>query len=86
MNKTIAKIPSILLAILLVSCTPDSTGSDTNSDSSDDGSLDTSSIDDGFLKNVDDEISVENAQEHIEYLAGNEIGGRASGSADNQKA
>ncbi len=86
MKKSIAKITSILLAILLVSCTPDSTGSDTNSDSSDDGSLDTSSVDDGFLKNVDDEISVENAQEHIEYLAGNEIGGRASGSADNQKA
>ncbi len=94
MKKSIAKITSVILAIFLVSCAPRTTESNTEPDSSNDSSSnssiesgsDTSSGDDVFLTDVDDKISIENAQEHIAYLAGSEVGGRASGSADNQKA
>lgn len=48
---------------------------------------DTSIIDDdGFIKNIDGQLDKELIEEHLTYLSGEEIGGRASGSATNLEA
>ncbi len=68
---------TLVAGSLLMACTPTDTSSSSTTSSEEKSNL---------LQNVDDLISSDNAQAHIEYLAGPEIGGRASGSADNQLA
>ncbi|MFA5442834.1 MAG: M20/M25/M40 family metallo-hydrolase [Bacilli bacterium] len=75
MNKPLLKITSLAIALALVSCTPSTTETDTSSISENDSS--------SPIQDVSELISSENAQEHIQYLSGTEIGGRASGSTDN---
>lgn len=70
-------ILGIVGVVSLIACTP------VNSDSISSASTSTSDNPNEPLKNVDDLISKDNAKEHLSYLAGSEIGGRASGSADN---
>ncbi|HOR20900.1 MAG TPA: hypothetical protein PLH17_03670, partial [Bacilli bacterium] len=86
MYKSLAKLSTLVLALLLVACAPGGTGSDTDNDTSGTTDSESSNGDDNLLTNVDGLISAENAQEHIAYLAGTEVGGRASGSLDNQLA
>ena len=74
MYKSLAKLSTLILAFFLVACTPGTTDSESLNEET------------NLLANVDDLISIENAQEHIAYLAGAEVGGRASGSLDNQLA
>lgn len=76
------RILFVVSGLLLVACTPQ--GSDSNNNSSSGDSISSSSVDEnGPLQNVTSLISTDNAREHLEYLAGSEIGGRASGSSDN---
>ena len=86
MYKSLAKLSTLVLALLLVACTPGGTESDTDTDASGTTDSESSNEEDNLLANVDDLISIENAQDHITYLAGTEVGGRASGSLDNQLA
>lgn len=73
-------ILGIVGIVSLIACTP----ADSDSSFSDDDSISNTSDDpNGPLKNVDALISKDNVKEHLSYLAGSEIGGRASGSADN---
>ncbi|NCA97520.1 MAG: hypothetical protein EOM77_05055, partial [Bacteroidia bacterium] len=86
MNKSLAKLSTLILAFFLVACTPGGTESDTDTDASGTTDSESSNEEANLLANVDDLISIENAQDHITYLAGTEVGGRASGSLDNQLA
>ncbi|NMV81966.1 MAG: M28 family peptidase [Erysipelotrichia bacterium] len=84
MKKFNLLILGIVGVVSLIACTPINTDSSISGDDSISDNSDSSSEDpNGPLKNVDDLISRSNAQEHLSYLAGSEIGGRASGSADN---
>ncbi|NCA96819.1 MAG: M28 family peptidase [Bacteroidia bacterium] len=69
-------ILAIVSGFLLVACAPRT--SDSSSDES------STSVDENSpLQDINNLISIDNVTQHLEYLAGPEIGGRASGSADN---
>lgn len=67
--------------------TDDTSGSDdTSPTDGTSGSDDTSPDDDELLKNIDGLLDKDSIEDHLTYLAGPEIGGRASGSATNLDA
>lgn len=85
MKHTNLKIIATVAGLLLVACTPIDSSSSNSSSTSDEANS-SSNNEANLLQNVSDLISVDLAEDHIEYLAGPEVGGRASGSADNQLA
>jgi len=82
MKKASTIIFLALASILVAACDPLGTTSDETS-----SEIGTSSSEDSFLlHDVSALLSTENLQSHIQYLASPELGGRASGSAENQLA